>query len=251
MPPDSALESHHFEALGTSCALFAVAQPLTRLMEGELWVRRIGARFTRFSAESELSRLNASPGRWIPVGGEIEAVLRAALLAYDSSGGLVNVAVLPSMLAVGYTRTLSEGPTVAVLESARPLPSLPDVLRVRDGEAWLEPGAGLDLGGVAKGWMADRLCQWLGPNVLANLGGDLMARGARAESAAPPVGRRSSPDRSAQRAARALRPGGGFGRGGNRVRGGGRRQDGAAARTRAGAHLLRRPRARLVARRFA
>jgi len=121
MPPDSALESHHFEALGTSCALFAVAQPLTRLMEGELWVRRIGARFTRFSAESELSRLNASPGRWIPVGGEIEAVLRAALLAYDSSGGLVNVAVLPSMLAVGYTRTLSEGPTVAVLESARPL----------------------------------------------------------------------------------------------------------------------------------
>ena len=188
MPPDSALESHHFEALGTSCALFAVAQPLTRLMEGELWVRRIGARFTRFSAESELSRLNASPGRWIPVGGEIEAVLRAALLAYDSSGGLVNVAVLPSMLAVGYTRTLSEGPTVAVLESARPLPSLPDVLRVRDGEAWLEPGAGLDLGGVAKGWMADRLCQWLGPNVLANLGGDLMARGAGPEGEGWPVG---------------------------------------------------------------
>jgi len=51
----------------------------------------------------------------------MEAVLHAALLAYESSRGLVNVAVLPSMLAVGYTRTLSEGPTVAVLESARPL----------------------------------------------------------------------------------------------------------------------------------
>ncbi len=177
MPPESAIESHHFEALGTSCSLFSVGRPYDRLMEGELCVRRLGARFTRFSAESELSRLNASAGRWIAIGEEMEAMLRDALRAYEKSGGLVNIAVLGSMMAAGYTRPLSQGPTVAVLESARPLPALPDVLQVRDGGARLHPRAGLDLGGVAKGWMADRLCAWLGPNVLANLGGDLMARG--------------------------------------------------------------------------
>jgi len=177
MRPETKIESHRFEALGTSCSLFSAGRPLGRLVEGELWVRQVGARFTRFSAQSELSRLNASAGRWVEVGEDMEALLRDALRAYATSGGLVNVAVLPSMMATGYTRPISQGPTVAVLESAHPPPALPDVLQVREGEARLEPGAGLDLGGVAKGWMADRLCAWLGPNVLANLGGDLMATG--------------------------------------------------------------------------
>jgi thiamine biosynthesis lipoprotein len=188
MPPESPVESHPFDALGTSCALFAVGGHYSRLMEGEAWVRRLGARFTRFSVDSELSLLNASAGRWVAVGEELEAVLRDSLLAYESSGGLVNIAVLPSMMATGYTRPLDHGPTIAVLESARPLPALPDVLRIRGGAARLEPGAGLDLGGVAKGWMADRLCGWLGPNVLANLGGDLMARGAGPAGDGWPVG---------------------------------------------------------------
>jgi len=188
MPPDSPVESHRFEALGTTCALFAVGLQPDRLIEGEAWVRRLGARFTRFSADSELSRLNACAGRWIAVGQEMEAVLRDSLLAYESSGGLVNIAVLPSMLATGYTRPLSEGPTVAVLESARPLPALSDVLTIRAGEARLEPGAGLDIGGVAKGWMADRLCERLGPNVVANIGGDLMAKGEGPKGDGWPVG---------------------------------------------------------------
>jgi thiamine biosynthesis lipoprotein ApbE len=86
------------------------------------------------------------------------------------SGGLVNVAVLPSMLAIGYRRPLMEGPLAVALEDAHALPSLPDVLSVRRGAARLKPGAGIDLGGIAKGWMADRLCMMLGPNSLANLG---------------------------------------------------------------------------------
>src|SRR5438034_8595006 len=81
------------------------------------------------------------------------------------------------MLAIGYTRTLAAGPGPARLESARPLPPLPDVLEVRPGRARLRPGAGLDLGGLAKGWLADRLCERTAGHCLANLGGDLYARG--------------------------------------------------------------------------
>jgi thiamine biosynthesis lipoprotein len=54
---------------------------------------------------------------------------------------------------------------------------LPEVLEVAPGRARLEPGSGLDLGGLAKGWMADRLAERLGENALANLGGDLCAHG--------------------------------------------------------------------------
>ena len=110
-------------------------------MEGAFWVRRMAARLTRFSADSELSRFNAAAGTWADVSPELEALLRESLGAFDRSAGLVNVAVLRSMEAVGYTRPLSEGLPVATETRAGPLPALPEVLSVRPGAAWLECGA--------------------------------------------------------------------------------------------------------------
>jgi len=182
------VDSHHFEALGTNCSLFAVGLARGRLLEGEFWVRRMGARLTRFSPDSELSRFNASPGSWMDVSPELESLLRESLRAYEMSSGLVNVAVLRALEGVGYTRPLSDGQPIATELRARPLPPLPDVLAIRPGAARLEPGAGIDLGGLAKGWMADRLGDALGPNALANLGGDLSARGMGPAGDGWPVG---------------------------------------------------------------
>src|SRR2546426_10498612 len=188
MRPDASVESHHFEALGTSCSLFAVGQPHGRLLEGESWVRRLGARLTRFSEASELSRQNRGGGEWVAISDEVAEILHAALRANAMSAGLVNVAVLPAMLAVGYTRPLVEGPGVATLKGLRPLLPLPDVLELRDGEARVQAGCGVDLGGIAKEWMADWLSETLGPNVVVNLGGDLRARGAGPRGDGWPVG---------------------------------------------------------------
>jgi thiamine biosynthesis lipoprotein len=188
MRPSGPVESHHFEALGTSCSIFAAGQSHGRLIEGEFWVRRLGARLTRFSSESELSKLNAAAGAWIAITDEMESLLRSSLRAFEMSSGLVNVAVLPSMLAIGYSRPMSEGTTAVALGGAHPLPELPEVLSLRPGEARLEPGSGIDLGGIAKGWMADRLCERLGPNLLANLGGDLCAIGSGPDGDGWPVG---------------------------------------------------------------
>jgi FAD:protein FMN transferase len=182
------VEAHHFEALGTNCSLFALGLPPGRLLEGEFWVRRMGARLTRFAPDSELSRFNASSGRWTEISPELESLLGESLHAFDTSSGLVNVAVLEALQAVGYTRPMSEGQPIATLLQARPLPPLRDVLAVRPGAARLEPGAGIDLGGIAKGWMADRLRDWLGPNALANLGGDLSAGGIGPAGDGWPVG---------------------------------------------------------------
>src|SRR5450759_1405989 len=195
MPPEysgrlrrAPVQAHHFEALGTNCSLFAIGLSRSRLLEAEFWLRRLGARLTRFSPDSELSRFNASPGGWRDVSPELESLLRESLRAFETSAGLVNVAVLRSMEAVGYTRPLSEGRPVANEPRACPLQALPEVLAVRPGAARLEPGAGIDLGGIAKGWMADRLRVSLGPNALANLGGDLSAGGAGPAGAGWPVG---------------------------------------------------------------
>jgi thiamine biosynthesis lipoprotein len=183
-----AVEAHHFEALGTSCSFFGVGVTRTELLQGEFWVRALGTRVTRFSDRSELSLLNGAEGQWVNVSAEMESLLREALRAYELSAGLVNAAVLPSMLAIGYTRSLAAGTSVAKLEDARPAPPLPEVLSVRPGSAQLQVGCGLDLGGIAKGWMADRMAARFGPNALANLGGDLVAIGPGPNGDGWPVG---------------------------------------------------------------
>src|SRR6267378_2953704 len=106
MPRNGAVVSHHFEALGTSCSLFGVGVSRTELVRGEFWVRKLAARFTD---RSELVALNRADGEWVDVSPEMEALLREALCAYKLSGGLVNAAVLPSMVAIGYVRPLAEG----------------------------------------------------------------------------------------------------------------------------------------------
>ena len=158
--------------MGTTCSLFASDADL---VAGEQWVRHMAGRLTRFSPDSELSQLNAHAGEWRPISDELASVLQAALDAFDMSGGLVNAAVLTSMMAIGYTRPLAQGPSTATLEQARPLAALAEVLALREGEARVL--CGIDLGGIAKGWMADRLAEMLGPICLVNLGGDLRAAG--------------------------------------------------------------------------
>ncbi|MDP9253270.1 MAG: FAD:protein FMN transferase, partial [Chloroflexota bacterium] len=117
---------------------------------------------------------------------ELEALLRESLRAFEVSDGLVNVAILPALLAAGYTRDFAAGPTATTAPPRIPL--LPEVLHLRPGEARLVHGGALDLGGIAKGWLADRLAEDLGNNVLVNLCGDLFARGGGESGEGWPVG---------------------------------------------------------------
>ncbi len=181
------MDELRFAALGGDCELFAVDAEPGRLREAETWIHRMHDRLTRFDASSELSRLNAGAGRWEPVSAELEALLRRALAAWEESGGLVHVAVLPALVAAGYGGDFDLGPT-PVAAPPGPLPPLPALLEVRVRAARVAAGAGVDLGGIAKGWLADRLVERLGPNSLANLAGDLHARGPGTTGEGWPVG---------------------------------------------------------------
>jgi thiamine biosynthesis lipoprotein len=179
------VERRSFESLGGECELFAIGNGQDVLAECEAWIRRMHDRLTRFEPSSELSRFNAS-GDWFAVSPKLEALLREALRAFDLSDGLVNVAVLPALLAAGYTRDFAAGPTEPT-EGQR-VPPLPVVLELRAGEARLLHGAAVDLGGIAKGWLADRVAERLGDNALVNLCGDLSARGGGETGEGWPVG---------------------------------------------------------------
>lgn len=180
-----------FEALGTTCELFALDAADGGLEETAAWIAEMHSRVTRFEPSSELSRFNSAAGRWVDVSPELHALLVLALEAYAESGGLVHAGVLPALLAAGYDRTFSvvaEGATRRREAAPIPLDRLPDLLEVKTGRARLRAGSAIDLGGLAKGWLADRAVERIWPNALVNLGGDLIARGAGPEGDGWPVG---------------------------------------------------------------
>jgi FAD:protein FMN transferase len=180
-----------FAALGTVCQLYAVDSDARSLTDGAAWVHELHRRLTRFDPSSELSAFNSSGGGWVRVSAALEDLLREALYAHEISYGLVHAGVLHKLLAVGYTRTFSDLPEDTTPLSALavdPLPPLPEILAVAPGAAKLRPGYGIDLGGIAKGWMADRLAERLGANCVVNLGGDLFARGIGPEGGGWPIG---------------------------------------------------------------
>jgi len=173
------VDSHAFTAFGGArCQVVAVDATANDLSAVVAEVYAFEARLSRFRTDSELSTFNRRAGEGVAVTPLLEALLRAALDAHARSGGLVNAAVLPALVAAGYDRSIEvirrsgAGPTA----TAEPAPSLDEVLDVGHGWARLHPGAAVDLGGVGKGWLADRLAERLGDAVVT-LGGDLRALG--------------------------------------------------------------------------
>ncbi|MDP2349588.1 MAG: FAD:protein FMN transferase [Chloroflexota bacterium] len=143
----------------------------------EAWAGRL----TRFWPDSDLMRLNAATTSLVPIGPTLTAALDWARMAEGMTDGLVDASLLDERLAAE-----------AGLD-----PSLP----VGAGRCWSlrrtargaaverEPGVRFDLGGVAKGWLADRaLAITPGRSALVDADGDVAVRVAPGDTWAIGIG---------------------------------------------------------------
>ena len=143
---------------------------------------RAERRFSRFRGDSELALVNAADGRWVRISASFRSVTRVALDAAAATGGLFDPTVLGALEAIGYDRTFDDVLAGARgrLHPTRPCGRWHDVV-LEDDLLRLPPDVGLDLGGLVKGWTADRAAtravaaglRW----VLVNAGGDLRIAG--------------------------------------------------------------------------
>lgn len=136
---------------------------------------------SRFRADSEITAVNRGQGHWVRVSDYFLQVLEAALTAAELTDGLVDPCVGAFVDAAGY-RHWRDG---------SPVPQAPseggcwrDVAVRADGLVRVPAGTQLDVGAVAKGWLADRLAKAaalrFGCDALANMGGDLRVVGEQA-----------------------------------------------------------------------
>lgn len=139
------------------------------------------ARLSRFDEQSELSALNANAGSWQRVSPLLWDVLDVALAMAAATNGLFDPTLLAEIRATGYDRDFAQ-------VASRPhFANAGDVAaagrwqsvqrRVATHELYLPAGMGLDLGGIAKGVIAEQVVENLravGP-CLVDAGGDLVA----------------------------------------------------------------------------
>lgn len=148
------------------------------------WFEGWEACLSRFRPESELNLLNQQAGQWVKVSPVLWDVLEAARKAEWLSDGLVTPALQGALEAQGYDRdfalvaTMNAEMQLSALQVETGLPGRlemeadPETFHVR-----LPFGTRLDLGGIAKGWAADRAQERLaefGP-ALVDAGGDIAA----------------------------------------------------------------------------
>ncbi len=153
------------------------------LQRAVVLLRRGERRLSRFDPRSDLSRINRRAGEPVRVARLTRAVVAEALAAAHATGGLFDPTVLRAVQAAGYDRDfalLAKGGAVTA--------DAPDVPRARfraveidqaAGTVRVPAGAGLDLGGIAKGWLADAAVRRLRRYgaALADLGGDIAVAG--------------------------------------------------------------------------
>lgn len=178
-----------FRGMGTEIALAVWPRAgEAQAAETALWaevafLRDAEALLSRFQPDSEISRLNSGSGRPMRVSALTFAAIRAALGAAAASGGLFDPTVYRALLAAGYDRSWPALSGPPLRPAAAPPWQAGRWREVRlDAAAQtvaLPEGVGLDLGGIAKGWLADQVVERLhgfGPT-LADLGGDIAVRG--------------------------------------------------------------------------
>ena len=178
-----------FRAMGTTCKLAVTVRSLDErgadqaLAAGRAEVDACERTLSRFDPASDLSRLNAAAGSWVEVDSRLLDALAAALRAREDTDGRFDPTIRPALVAAGYDRTFDE------LEErpARPATGWRAGAEVdldpERGRARVESGAAVDLGGIGKGFSADRALfamHWACPGLaggLVDLGGDVALAG--------------------------------------------------------------------------
>jgi thiamine biosynthesis lipoprotein len=127
--------------------------------------------FSRFDRGSELSALNHDPARSVEVSEAMAACLNKAWDLRNRTGGLIDPAVGSAVVEWGYDRTFAE------VEDRGPVGDLAAVgdWSIFGNVVARRPGVLLDLGGLAKGWTADRAVE-AGLADIVSAGGDVRSR---------------------------------------------------------------------------
>jgi FAD:protein FMN transferase len=176
------IEAHAFRAMGTDIELLVRssnggARDVFDAVEAEF--EHLEQIMSRFRSDSELSQLNRAGT--LEVSADLAHVVELALAARERTAGRFDPCVHDALVAAGYDRTFTQVVPEAD-DTSRIEPVCGGGVSVDGRRIELEDGAKLDLGGIGKGYAAERAADILaaGGPCLVDAGGDIAVRGGHA-----------------------------------------------------------------------
>lgn len=176
---------HYFKAMNTGIYvwLYSAAENSNEILQDvNSLFASMDRRLSRFNPYGELSQLNNTSGSFVASPTLFDAV-EVAIWAAEATGGLFDPTILPNLEQAGYAgsfETVAQtGPSLNLSLPARPGRFRNITLNRTRSTIHKPAGIKVDLGGIGKGWTADRAADrllGLGP-FLVNAGGDLYAYG--------------------------------------------------------------------------
>ena len=154
---------HEFPAIGTR--IVTTSEDPAAVVE---FFARAESVLSRFGPDSELSRVNADPTAEVLVSDTLAGCLDEANYLRKITDGLVDPAVGNAVVGWGYDRSFGDG---LDRESAGLVQAIGQ-WEIKGNVVHRRPGVLLDLGGIAKGWVADQAVS-SGLATMVSAGGDV------------------------------------------------------------------------------
>jgi thiamine biosynthesis lipoprotein len=183
------MQSTEFRAMNTKILL--AAEGNSELVargfgETEKYIHSAEARLTRFSETSELAALNRSSGNWFDASEDLFDLVREARDYFQETDGLFDPTIIDALEFAGYDKSMddirAQGSVVPPHSALIHTASSFRAVEFDDTRAAIRmpQGMRLDLGGIAKGWIAESAALLLADYAEAcvvDAGGDLFAVG--------------------------------------------------------------------------
>lgn len=147
-------------------------------------ITRLESLFSVNIADSDISKINANSGQFVEVSPETKEVLALAVKNAAMTHGAFDPTIGPVVKLWGIGTKNARVPSDSEINAARALVDYRKVsIHDKGGRTYVAVGKGqsLDLGGIAKGWIADRIAALLKErgvkSAIVDLGGNIYALG--------------------------------------------------------------------------
>lgn len=138
-------------------------------------------KFSRTIPESEISKINQSNGVPVEVSDETVELIKKALYYSELSNGAFDITIAPLSSLWDFKNNDGNVPAPTLIQEAKSHVNYKNVVVDGNTVQLLDPKAALDLGGIAKGYIADRLKEYLEKegvkHAMINLGGNVLTVG--------------------------------------------------------------------------
>lgn len=143
------------------------------------------AMFSRTNENSEVSKINHAGGNPVEVSAETITLIKKGLYYGKLSNGVFDISVAPLVDKWDFKAETPALPDAGALAEAVGHVNYKNILIKNNTVTLTDPAAGIDLGAIAKGYIADQLKKYLKEqgvkHALINLGGNVLAIGKKAD----------------------------------------------------------------------